>query len=62
MREAGGDSVHLSSLCLLLVSVRKRMEFRKEQPPVWFHEVFYQDDKPYREREVQIIRELTGTK
>jgi hypothetical protein len=32
-----------------------------KQPPVWFHEVFYQDGKPYREREVQIIRELTGT-
>jgi hypothetical protein len=31
-----------------------------EKPPVWFHEVFYQDGKPYREREVQIIRELTG--
>jgi Cellulase (glycosyl hydrolase family 5) len=32
-----------------------------EKPPVWFHEVFYQDGKPYREREVRIIRELTGT-
>jgi hypothetical protein len=32
-----------------------------EKPPVWVHEVFYQDGKPYREREVQIIRELTGT-
>ena len=34
----------------------------KKQPPVWFHEVFYQDGKPYREREVQVIRELTGAK
>ncbi len=34
----------------------------KEQPPVWFHEVFYQDGKPYREREVKVIRELTGVK
>ncbi|MBS1853290.1 MAG: cellulase family glycosylhydrolase [Acidobacteria bacterium] len=31
------------------------------QPPVvWFHEVFYADGKPYREREAEIIRELTG--
>jgi hypothetical protein len=34
----------------------------KEQPAVWFHEVFHQDGKPYREREVQVIRELTGAK
>jgi hypothetical protein len=34
----------------------------REQPPVWFHEVFYQDGKPYRGREVQVIRELTGVK
>ena len=31
-----------------------------EQPPVWFHEVFRQDDKPYRQHEVDLIRELTG--
>ena len=31
-----------------------------EKPPVWFHEVFYPDGKPYREREASIIRELTG--
>ena len=30
------------------------------QPTVWFHEVFRQDDMPYREREVTLIRELTG--
>jgi Cellulase (glycosyl hydrolase family 5) len=34
----------------------------REQPPVWFHEVFYPDGKPYREREVRVIRELTGVK
>jgi hypothetical protein len=27
---------------------------------VWFHEVFYPDGKPYREREASIIRQLTG--
>jgi hypothetical protein len=30
------------------------------QPTVWFHEVFRQDDTPYREHEVELIRELTG--
>lgn len=30
------------------------------QPAVWFHEVFRQDDTPYRQREVNLIRELTG--
>ncbi len=30
------------------------------QPTVWFHEVFKQDDTPYRQREVDLIRELTG--
>jgi hypothetical protein len=31
------------------------------QPPaIWFHEVFRQDDQPYRQREVDLIRQLTG--
>jgi hypothetical protein len=30
------------------------------QPQIWFHELFYQDGKPYREREAGLIRELTG--
>ena len=37
----------------------------KEQPPVWFHEVFYQDGKPYRERKLNHPRadgrEMKGT-
>jgi len=32
------------------------------QPTIWFHDVFYPDGKPYREREVQIIRNLTSQK
>lgn len=32
----------------------------KTQPRVWFHEVFRQDDTPYRQHEVDLIRELTG--
>jgi Cellulase (glycosyl hydrolase family 5) len=32
------------------------------QPQIWFHEVFYPDGKPYREREASLIRELTGTR
>ncbi len=30
------------------------------QPTVWFHEVFKQDDTPYRDHEVELIRQLTG--
>jgi hypothetical protein len=30
------------------------------QPAIWFHEVFRQDDTPYRQHEVDLIRELTG--
>jgi len=30
------------------------------QPTIWFHEVFYGDGKPYREREVELIQQLTG--
>jgi hypothetical protein len=30
------------------------------QPPIWFHEVFRQDDTPYRQREVELLREYTG--
>ena len=29
-------------------------------PPIWFHDIFYPDGKPYRQREVDIIRSLTG--
>ncbi|MFP5230892.1 MAG: 1,4-beta-xylanase, partial [Acidobacteriota bacterium] len=32
----------------------------REQPPVWFHDIFYPDGKPYREREIEIIRDLTS--
>ena len=31
----------------------------RSQPTVWFHEVFRQDDTPYRQREVDLIRQLT---
>lgn len=30
------------------------------QPVVWFHEVFRQDDTPYRAREVELLRQYTG--
>ncbi len=30
------------------------------EPTVWFHEVFKQDDTPYRQREVDLMRQLTG--
>jgi hypothetical protein len=30
------------------------------QPTIWFHEVFRNDDTPYRQHEVDLIRQLTG--
>jgi hypothetical protein len=33
-----------------------------EEPTVWFHDLFHPDGKPYREREVEIIRDLTSGK
>ena len=30
------------------------------QPTIWFHDVFHQDGTPYRQHEVDLIRELTG--
>ncbi len=30
------------------------------QPPIWFHEVFRNDGTPYRQRETDLIRQLTG--
>jgi hypothetical protein len=32
----------------------------KTQPPVWFHDVLHADGTPYRKREAEILRELTG--
>lgn len=31
-------------------------------PMIWFHDVFYQDGRPYRQHEIDLIRQLTGTK
>jgi hypothetical protein len=39
-----------------------RRPYVAEQPPIWFHDVFHPDGTPYREREVEIIRDLTGGK
>jgi hypothetical protein len=30
------------------------------KPTVWFHDIFYPDGTPYRQREVDIFRSLTG--
>jgi len=30
------------------------------KPPVWFHEVLHSDGKPYRQAEVDLIKQLTG--
>jgi Cellulase (glycosyl hydrolase family 5) len=34
----------------------------QEDPPVWFHDVLYADGRPYREREVEILRRETGAR
>jgi hypothetical protein len=34
--------------------------YMKTQPPVWFHDVLHADGTPYRKREAQILRDLTG--
>jgi len=31
-----------------------------DQPPVWFHDIFYPDGRPYRPAEIMLIRKLTG--
>jgi hypothetical protein len=31
-----------------------------QPPPVWFHEVFHADGRPYREHEAELIQQLTG--
>lgn len=33
-----------------------------DKPMAWQHDVFYPDGKPYREREIEVLRSLTGTK
>ncbi|MFL6550034.1 MAG: 1,4-beta-xylanase [Povalibacter sp.] len=33
--------------------------FTQTQPPVWFHDVFYADGRPYRQAEIDQIRSLT---
>ena len=33
-----------------------------QQPTVWFHDVFWEDGRPYRQREVDLIRSLTTEK
>jgi len=36
-----------------------RHPYVHEQPPVWFHEIFHPDGKPYRQAEVDLIKQLT---
>jgi hypothetical protein len=31
-----------------------------EKPTVWFHDVFYEDGTPYRQREVELLRQAAG--
>jgi hypothetical protein len=34
----------------------------KDQPTIWFHDIFHPDGAPYRQREAEIIRSLTSGK
>ncbi len=36
--------------------------YTDRQPTVWFHEIFTAEGQPYRQEEVDLIRELTGRK
>ena len=37
-----------------------QLPYVQRKPVVWFHEVFTQDGKPYRQHEAEELRELTG--
>jgi hypothetical protein len=39
-----------------------RRPYVSDQPTIWFHDLFHPDGKPYRDREVEIIRDLTSGK
>ena len=30
------------------------------EPPIWFHDIFHKDGKPYKQDEVDLIKQLTG--
>ena len=36
--------------------------YTDRQPPIWFHDVFFSDGKPYREAEVKLIRQISTEK
>jgi hypothetical protein len=37
-----------------------RRPYVLEQPAIWFHEIFQQNGEPYRQQEIDLIRQLTG--
>ena len=38
-----------------------RKPYTWDEPPIWFHEVFHTDGKPYRQAEVDLIRRLSAS-
>ena len=46
--------------CALRITLDALRPYVLDQPHIWFHEVFYADGRPYRQREISLIRELTG--
>ncbi len=39
-----------------------KVPYTDRKPPIWFHDVFYPDGKPYREAEVALIRRISADK
>ena len=39
-----------------------KVPYTDREPPVWFHDVFYEDGRPYRQTEVDLIRRISQEK
>jgi hypothetical protein len=37
-----------------------QVPYTNRKPPVWFHDIFYSDGKPYRQAEVDEIRRISA--
>ena len=67
----GDGAVLFAYVCVVAWTIRYHEKWADEAqawliardldlPTIWFHEVFKQDDTPYRQHEVDLIRALTG--
>ncbi len=39
-----------------------KIPYTDREPPVWFHDVFYEDGRPYRQAEIDLIRRIAQEK